>query len=256
MTSLDQLDPDDLDSLPGILNGTGTLSEQIVARDRDALFAGKLRPGDVLGTEKDIAARFSASRIVARDALKRLEAAGVVEIKVGKGGGARIAQGNPQLFADALAVQLNLIGVGVGEILDAQRAIETMTAELAAINATAEDIAKIENLLDRAEASMDDFVRFTRLSLAFHLAIADAAHNDVLRVQLVSLQHVAWPQRNSTLTRDVAEHILALHRELYVLIKARDGDGARELMSRHLRQIRARRVSEADTRNDSEPGCC
>ncbi|MGY8955513.1 MAG: FadR/GntR family transcriptional regulator, partial [Alphaproteobacteria bacterium] len=133
MTSLDQLDPDDLDSLPGILNGTGTLSEQIVARVRDALFAGKLRPGDVLGTEKDIAARFSASRIVARDALKRLEAAGVVEIKVGKGGGARIAQGNPQLFADALAVQLNLIGVGVGEILDAQRAIETMTAELAAI---------------------------------------------------------------------------------------------------------------------------
>lgn len=256
MTALDQLDPDDLDLLPGVSTAVGTLSEQIVARVRDALFAGKLRPGDVLGTEKDIAARFDASRIVARDALKRLEAAGVVEIKVGKGGGARIAQGNPQLFADALAIQLNLIGVSVGEILDAQRAIETMTAELAATNATATDIAKIEKLLDAAQASMDDFTRFTRLSLAFHLAIADAAHNDVLRVQLISLQHVAWPQRNSTLTRDVAQHILALHRELYVLVKARDGDGARELMSRHLRQIRARRLSEAGSNNDVESGCC
>lgn len=256
MTALDQLDPDDLDPLPGVLTGAGTLSEQIVVRVRDALFAGKLRPGDVLGTEKDIAARFDASRIVARDALKRLEAAGVVEIKVGKGGGARIAQGNPQLFADALAIQLNLIGVGVGEILDAQRAIETMTAELAATNATAADIEKIEKLLNAAEAATEDFTRFTRLSLAFHLAIADAAHNAVLRVQLISLQHVAWPQRNSTLTRDVAEHILALHRELYVLIKARDGDGARELMGRHLRQIRARRLSETGSNNDIEAGCC
>ena len=236
---LDVLELDAADEHPGATGAVGTLSEQIVARVRDALFAGRLRAGD---------------RIVARDALKRLEAAGVVEIKVGKGGGARIARGNPQLFADALAVQLNLIGVGVADILDAQRAIETMIAELAAVHATAEDFEAIEGLLAQSEAALDDFGRFTRLSLAFHLALADAAHNDVLRVQLISLQHVAWPQRNSTLTRDVAEHILALHRELYVLVKARDGDGARDLMSRHLRQIKARRISE--DRDNNQPVCC
>ena len=251
---LDVLELDAADEHPGATGAVGTLSEQIVARVRDALFAGRLRAGDRLGTEKDLAARFDGSRIVARDALKRLEAAGVVEIKVGKGGGARIARGNPQLFADALAVQLNLIGVGVADILDAQRAIETMIAELAAVHATAEDFEAIEGLLAQSEAALDDFGRFTRLSLAFHLALADAAHNDVLRVQLISLQHVAWPQRNSTLTRDVAEHILALHRELYVLVKARDGDGARDLMSRHLRQIKARRISE--DRDNNQPVCC
>jgi GntR family transcriptional repressor for pyruvate dehydrogenase complex len=257
--NIDALVRDAAGELPGETATGGTLSEQIVARVRDALFAGRLRPGDRLGTEKDLAAQFDASRIVARDALKRLEAAGVVEIKVGKGGGARIARGNPQLFADALAVQLNLIGVGVAEILDAQRAIETMTAELAAVNGTAADFETIEGLLAQAETAFDDVSRFTRLSLAFHLAIADAAHNDVLRVQLISLQHVAWPQRNPTLTRDVAEHIVALHRELFVLIKARDGDGARDLMSRHLRQIKARRVSEnnvPDTRDHDQPVCC
>lgn len=256
MTFIDALEPDSVDDLPGQASPGGTLSEQIVARVRDALFAGRLRPGDRLGSEKELAAQFDASRIVARDALKRLEAAGVVEIRVGKGGGARIAQGNPQLFADALAVQLNLIGVGVAEILDAQRAIETMTAELAALNGTADDFAKIETLLARAEAALDDVTRFTRLSAAFHLAIADASHNDVLRVQLISLQHVAWPKRNATLTRDVAEHILSLHRELYVLIKARDGEGARDLMSRHLRQIKARRVSENISDNDDQHACC
>src|SRR5215213_3048275 len=124
-----------------------TLSNQIVARVRDALFAKDLRPGDFLGTEKDLAERFGVSRIVARDALRTLEAQGIVEIKVGAGGGARIAKGNARLFAEALAVQLDLAGVSTSEIMDAQRAIECLAAELAAINATAEDHARLRDLL-------------------------------------------------------------------------------------------------------------
>ena len=111
---------------------SSSLSAQIVAEVREQLFAKKLKPGDFLGTEKELAARFGTSRIVARDALRTLEALGIVEIRMGKGGGARIAQGNPRLFAEALAVQLDLTGVSAAEIMDAQRAIETLGAELAA----------------------------------------------------------------------------------------------------------------------------
>src|SRR6266478_3832240 len=126
---------------------SASLSAQIIGDVRDALFAKKLKPGDVLGTENEIAARFDASRIVARDALRTLEALGIVEIRMGKGGGARVAQGNPRLFAEALAVQLDLTGVTAAEIMDAQRAIETLGAELAAENATTADIAKLRSLL-------------------------------------------------------------------------------------------------------------
>ena len=108
---------------------------------RGAVRQGAARPGDFLGTEKDLAERFGVSRIVARDALRTLEAQGIVRIKVGAGGGARIAQGDTRLFAEALAVQLDLAGVSVGEIMDAQRAIECLGAELAALNSTAEDHA-------------------------------------------------------------------------------------------------------------------
>ena len=139
-----------------------TLSTQIVAQVREALFAKELRPGDFLGTEKDLAERFGVSRIVARDALRTLEAQGIVEIKVGSGGGARIAQGNARLFAEALAVQLDLAGVTVAEIMDAQRAIECLAAELAAINATAEDHARLRELLADAERKIDDVPAFTR----------------------------------------------------------------------------------------------
>src|SRR4029079_2116729 len=77
-----------------------SLSSQIVADVRDALFGKKLKPGDSIGTENEIAQRYGVSRIVARDALRTLEALGIAEIKMGKGGGARVARGNPRLFAE------------------------------------------------------------------------------------------------------------------------------------------------------------
>src|SRR5262249_2940707 len=162
-----------------------SLSGQIVAQVRDALLARKLKPGDFLGTEKDLAARFGVSRIVARDALRTLQALGIADIKMGKGGGARVARGNPRRFAEALAVQLDLTGVSVAEIMDAQRAIETLAAELAAEHATAADHDKLRRLLDEAAAIIDDTPAYTRSCRDFHLAVAEASHNRVLVTQLI-----------------------------------------------------------------------
>ena len=183
---------------------SSSLSAQIVNDVRDALFGKQLKPGDFLGTEKDLAGRFGVSRIVARDALRTLEALGIVEIRMGKGGGARIAHGNPRLFAEALAVQLDLTGVSAAEIMDAQRAIETLGAELAAENATTADIAKLRRCCAEAEDAIGDLDLFTRLSRDFHLAVAEASHNRVLVVQLISLEHVSWPRRNVTATPKLA----------------------------------------------------
>src|SRR5262247_4142057 len=201
---------------------TATMSTQIVAQVREALFAKELRPGDFLGTEKDLAERFGVSRIVARDALRTLEAQGIVEIKVGAGGGARVAQGNARLFAEALAVQLDLVGVSVAEIMDAQRAIECLAAELAAANSTRDDHARLRTLIADAERRIDDGAAFTRLGREFHLSVAEASHNRVLVVQLVSLQHISWPAHNPTLTPTVARRVLDAHKELASLIEVRD----------------------------------
>lgn len=234
--------------LPGRIFFPGrsaSLSSQIIADVRDALFAKKLMPGDVLGTENEIATRYGVSRIVARDALRTLEALGIAEIRMGKGGGARVARGNPKLFAEALAVQLELTGVSVAEIMDAQRAIECLAAELAAENATEADIARLKQLLAEAEENLHDVERTTQLGAEFHLAVAEASHNRVLVVQLISLQHVSWPRRNPTLTPKVARRILDVHKELLALIEIRDAAGARKLMDDHVKMIRARRVTES-----------
>ena len=92
-------------------------------------------------------------------------------------------------------MQLDLTGVSAAEIMDAQRAIETLAAELAAEHATAADHAKLKRLLDEAEAIIDDTPAYTRSCRDFHLAVAEASHNRVLVTQLISLQHVSWPSR-------------------------------------------------------------
>jgi len=241
---------------PWIAGRPASLSSQIVAEVRDALFGKRLKPGDFLGTEMDLAERFGVSRMAARDALRTLEALGIVAIKMGKGGGARIARGNPRLFAEALAIQLDLTGVSAGEILDAQRAIECLAAELAAENGTPADHARLTRLLAEAESQIDDVAAYTRLSREFHIAITEASHNRVLVVQLVSLQHVSWPSQNRTLTPSVARHILDVHRELAGLIEMRDGPGARHLMDDHVKMIRARRVAEHAARKHGDQDCC
>ena len=241
-------DPWELEPARGV-----TLSARIVEDVRLALFEKRLAPGDFLGTEKDIAERAGVSRIVARDALRSLQAMGVVEIKVGAGGGARIARGNPRLFAEALAVQLSLAGTSVREMMDAQRAIECMACELAAENATAEDLARLRELLAEHEATIDDNPAYTRSCMRFHVAVAEASHNQVLVAQLLSLQHVSWPAVNRTLTDPVACHVLEVHRQIADVIESRDAAAARRLMDDHVKMIRARRVSEDDAAN---PHCC
>jgi GntR family transcriptional repressor for pyruvate dehydrogenase complex len=248
---------------------SASLSSQIVADVRDALLGKRLKTGDVIGTENEIAARYGVSRIVARDALRTLEALGIAEIKMGKGGGARVARGNPRLFAEALAVQLDLTGVGPSEIMDAQRAIECLAAELAAENASDEDLARLRQSIADADvaAAAGDVARFTELGAAFHLAVAEASHNRVLVVQLISLQHVSWPRRNPTLTQKVMRRIRDVHKELLGLIEIRDAAGARQMMDDHVKMIRARRVSEhgkklspslrpSAPRANDDFGCC
>jgi GntR family transcriptional repressor for pyruvate dehydrogenase complex len=136
--------------------------------------------------------------------------------------------------------------------MDAQRAIETLGAELAAENATEADVAKLRALLRQAEESIGDLDAFTRLSRDFHLAVAEASHNRVLVVQLISLEHVSWPRRNITATPKLARHILDIHIKLADLIELRDAAGARALMDDHVKMIRARRVAE----RDQEKTCC
>ena len=233
---------------------TAPVSSQIVSQVRGALFRGELTSGQFLGSERELASRFGASRGTVRTALRTLEALGIVDIKVGAGGGVRIAQGNPDRFADALAVQFHLVGVRREELLDAQSAIECAAAELAALSATPSEIEKMGSLIEEARSTIENAPRSSALGLAFHLAVAEAAHNRALSTQLKALRYQMWPENDQRPTGDVAERILAAHRQILERIAAGDAAGAKQAMREHLDSVRA--AQPKDKSDTAGASCC
>jgi DNA-binding FadR family transcriptional regulator len=229
-----------------------TLSWRIVSQVRKALFADKLKPGDFLGTENSLAQQFGVSRMAARDALRSLAAVGIVTIRQGAKGGAQVASGNAEHFADALAVQLKLIGVSETEMLDAQIGIEAMAAELAARRATPADITRLKGLLEELKRLLDQPVSFTDVSMRLHLAVVEASHNRALIAQFKALRHVLLPAYTRHTTRAIAERAVEAHTVLIDRVESGDADGAREQMVKRLRLIRANRFS-GDERAPAAP---
>lgn len=180
-----------------------------------------------------------------REALGRLEALGVLHVKPGAAGGAAIAQGEPDQFATALSVQFALIEVTAEEIFDARIAIETRAAELAAQHATAEDLARLEDLRRTIQKHDAEGRSAVETIIAFHHAIVAASGSRTLTAlmhgltqPLVSLYTLS-PSRltgKGTRYRGLSD-ILAS-------IKAKDSRGAHERMHDHLVAQRDRIVSD------------
>ncbi len=211
-----------------------TLSSQIVAQIRDALFSGDLKTGDVLGSEADLAKQFGVSRMSIRDALRSLEAMGIVDIRMGAKGGATIAAGSCDRFADALAIQLKLIGVSREDVLQARAGIESMTVAMAAMHGTAEDLDAIRQLLVEAKDCLDNPEKSALLGEEFHLAIARATRNAVLVAQLNAMREVLMPPARWP-DHDQAQKMLDVHMELFRLIESGDAAAARDAMVEHVR---------------------
>ncbi len=223
-----------------------TLSWRIISQVRKALFAGQLKSGDFLGTEASVATQFGVSRMAARDALRSLAAVGIVTVRKGAKGGAVISQGNAEHFADALAVQLTLIGVSETEMLDAQIGIEGMAAELAAQRATPGDLTRLAGLLEELRRLLDEPAGFTDVSMRFHLAVVEASHNRALVAQFKALRYLLLPAYARHTTREIAERAIAAHGILLKHIESGDAESARTQMVQRLRAIRAHRFAGDD----------
>ena len=104
----------------GRLRQAITNADTLVAQIRDGILGGSMKPGDFLGSERDISENYSVSRNTAREALRSLAALGAVEIRLGVKGGATIASGDAEAIGETLAIQHRLSGVPEDEVLEVQ----------------------------------------------------------------------------------------------------------------------------------------
>ncbi|MBC7378001.1 MAG: FadR family transcriptional regulator [Burkholderiaceae bacterium] len=226
-----------------------TLSGRIISQVRAALFSNQIKPGEFLGSEATIAAQFNVSRMASRDALRTLEAMGIVETRKGIKGGAWIAKENPDRFADALSIQLQLIGVTADEILDSQLAIESRAAELAAVRATAQNQQDMRLALAACKAAKGDMHAFTEASIRFHELVVVASHNRILLAQFSALRFVLQPLLEPNTTEAVARKVIRSHTSLLDAIAAGDAAMAGEVMRKRISAVRSKVVSKAGAHN-------
>lgn len=214
------------------------VSEQVVAQVRDAVFGG-MRPGDWLGTESELAAKLGVSRLTMRDAVRTLEAQGMVEVKVGAAGGLRVAQASPAHLAEALAVQTNLLGVSWDQIIEALGCLEPQIASLAALRRSDEQLEELRGILEEHHSWYSDLMGFHQATSDFHLAVARASGNGALYVALRAMRMTE--ERLFSPFEDLpnsAARITAQHQQILDAIAAHDQEGAEEAMRSHHSSVR------------------
>lgn len=211
-------------------------SDEIVKQFRKALFDGELHAGDSLGSEKQLALQFGVSRTTIRDALRTLEASGVIEIRTGVKGGVRVAHGNPLRFADILAMQLQLVGIERKDVIAAQLGLESVAAELAASKATPSDLADLRQLLSNS-ADLTKTGEYRDIGYGFHEAVARASHNWAIITTLRAVHDLRRepPSNSPAQIPERATRLLEIHQGIYEAIAQGAGERASQLMREHLR---------------------
>jgi len=149
----------------------------------DDIVSGRLRPGEQLPSERALAARYGVGRPLVREALRSLGELGLIETHAGRGTFVRPSAGASVHRPVGLAIRRR--GVTAAQLSEARISLESEAAGLAAERATGVDIERIEDAL-RALDGAQGIIHVQR-DLAFHLAIAAAAHNPVIEMMLESI---------------------------------------------------------------------
>ena len=144
------------------------------------ILEGVLRVGDQLPGEREIAAAMDVSRPIVREAIKQLEADGLLESR--HGGGTFVADVIGTVFSPQVSRLLAAHERATADFLEYRREIESMAARLAAERSTQADREQLGRLVQRMEdaAEAEDFETEARADVEFHSAIGEMAHNLVL----------------------------------------------------------------------------
>jgi DNA-binding FadR family transcriptional regulator len=209
------------------------VTEKILALIKENVWS----PGDRLPTERELAKAFGVSRTVVREALKVLEAQGVLETTTGSG--VRVRPPDSSVVSRSLQTYIQLLdqtGLDL-KLAEIRRVLEVEIAALAAERATAEQRAALDQLCREMRQHTDSAQKIAELDLEFHLLLAEATQNQLFRVLLTPLieqlrEHFeyVWASYGP---RPV-ERVFEQHELLVKAIQQGDAALARETMTEHL----------------------
>jgi len=225
---------------------TQRISDEIVRQIRDALFAGALRVGDKLPTERMLAKEFEASRTSVREAIRGLEQQGIIQVKKGVSGGLFIADVDHRLVSKSFHTLFQLRKVSIHHIAEVRMLFEPEAARLAAQRAKPEDLQELEEVIQKMADVVKTGKRPTFFDLKFHKLVARAAGNPIFEMLAESmLEVVSQVITEINPSIEMLRHVLQCHREVFEAIRSRDGNLAFEVMYAHIVDVQKRLAAGA-----------
>jgi GntR family transcriptional repressor for pyruvate dehydrogenase complex len=224
------------------------LADELRARIR----SGDWPEGLALPTERELSAQTSLSRTTVREALRMLEVDGLIEIRPGRGGGARVRRP----AGDEMTRQLELFiwgrNIGVEHLHDVRTALEALGAEGAARNRTEADLADLVAKTVAVEAAVGNLTRYLDANLAWHMAIVRASHNELLISFMEVLSQAIHDATEIAAfdSEEVRMSTLKIHRAILAAVVDGDADAARRRMTRHVSAARDVAMGRWDESND------
>lgn len=205
-----------------------TLTNSVIRQIEQIILEGRVKSGDWLPAQTELAAGFGVGLSTVREATRGLALMGILRPQAGRG---------TQVSNDALVLlrMINLVRNELREldgrkVHEARRLIEAGMTELAAHRATEQDIAQIEATLLKMEKSMDDDEVYIEADMAFHSSVARAAKNDVVEeFYQILLDTLSDVMRQIVKVPGLKQRGLKTQQEILEAIRSHDVETARKL---------------------------
>jgi GntR family transcriptional repressor for pyruvate dehydrogenase complex len=182
------------------------LAEMVADSLRARIVGGQLQDGAMLPRQEDLLLEFRVSRPSLREALRILEAEGLITVHRGNRGGATVHVPRTANAAYSVGLVLQSRGVQMDDVRDALKSIEPVCAGLCAQRPDRIDVVlpALTALYDENVATIDDPIEFTTSSRRFHEALVDLCGNETLKLVIGALESL-WTTREEAWAREADE---------------------------------------------------
>lgn len=215
---------------------TTKASDVLAGHIRRSILDGTFEEGTVLPTERQLIEQTGLGRSTVREALRMLQAEGLVRSRPGRGGGTVVRRPDMRGVVQSVEVFIRGRRIRFWSLLETREALEPGCAALAATNRTDADLEVLTALDRKMNEPATPRPEYFEANVSWHLAIARASHNELLTAYMAAISNVIEDALFAAQTDSEAVRpaVLLAHRKILEAIRDQDPEAARRRMSKHL----------------------
>lgn len=226
--------------------------QQVLAQIEQKILDGSLRPGQKLPSERELVTALGVSRTSVREALRALEAMGIIEAHTGSGpdAGSVITGQSTAALTNLLRLHVALARISLADLIEIRVQLERNAARAAASTRTPEDVERLGALVEAMRATGQEYREFNALDAEFHVSISRISGNALAVDLMQALRGAVESEMAAAFARlpdwhSVAESLVTEHENILRAIDKGDGDRAAELVADHITRFYQDRILHA-----------